>query len=47
MLGIEVALTIWVIWVSGFIEAITSTIWKRAWRRHDRLLAGTRSSPQW
>jgi hypothetical protein len=27
------ALTIWrVILVSGFMEAITSTIWKRAWR---------------
>ena len=33
MAGIEAALTIWrVILVSGFIEAITSTIWKRAWR---------------
>ena len=33
MVGIEAALTIWrVILVSGFIEAMTSTIWKRAWR---------------
>ena len=31
--GIEAALTICrVILVSGFIEAMTSTIWKRAWR---------------
>jgi hypothetical protein len=35
------ALTIWrVILVSGFIEATMSTIWKRAWRAQDRLLAG-------
>ena len=33
MVGIEAALTICrVILVSGFIEAMTSTIWKRAWR---------------
>ncbi len=33
MTGIEAALTIWrFILVSGFMEGITSTIWKRAWR---------------